>query len=51
MSYNYSVSQFYYPPRQIYLNSRFATSTIDPVKNNRCLFSIETIQMCMIIFL
>lgn len=45
MSYAYSINQYYYPPRQIYLNSRFATSTVDPVKNNRCLFSIETIQM------
>jgi hypothetical protein len=40
---SYSITQFFYPPRQIYLNSKFATSTPDPIKNNRCYFAIESI--------
>jgi hypothetical protein len=40
---SYQITQFYYPPRQIYLNSKFSNSTPDPIKNNRCYFSIKSI--------
>ena len=38
-------NQFWYPPRQIYLNSRFAASIPDKSKKNHCYFSIETINI------
>lgn len=42
---SYLINQYFYAPRQIYLNSRFATSTPDPLKNNHCYFAIETINI------
>ena len=38
---SYSITQFFHPPRMLYLNSKFATLTADKSKNNHCWFSLQ----------
>ena len=38
---SYSITQFFHPPRLLFLNSKFATLTADSGKNNHCWFSLQ----------
>jgi hypothetical protein len=38
---SYQQTQFHHPPRQIYLNSKFATLTQDSDKNSHCWFALQ----------
>ena len=37
---SYQITQYHFPPRQLYLNSKYATLTKDDSKNSHCWFSL-----------